>query len=330
MYAATGINDLYQEEAIGYNKSVISAQPIYKTEGRVLLARALATGTKGFGATNVGVIYTSDDTGLGMVDGVRRQAQETTATVVYSETMPTPGTNHANAVAKVKDCDVVIVCAKESPFGEILNYMRDGNVNKPVITSYVSANTISLNALASSGAITDDRQVFTNSWLNFHSDSYVYVPDETNIIGNILWDNWNSYGGYDNGVYGYSNEYWDIAEDVAAHLLSLGWDETKMFLYTIDSYTLAGYVAGKMFVDGLARVEAADEELTWLNYINSVENSPLQISLGGEMDCSNGKRLGAPLGLNMFNPLTRSMECVASFDSLEDIWVAVPVALKNI
>jgi ABC-type branched-subunit amino acid transport system substrate-binding protein len=74
VYAATGINDLYQEGAEGYNKSVMPVQPIFKTEGRVLLARAMASteGNYGLGGKKIGVIYTSDDAGKGMLEFLPR------------------------------------------------------------------------------------------------------------------------------------------------------------------------------------------------------------------------------------------------------------------
>lgn len=39
-YAATGIADLYQEGATGNDKVIYPVQPIYNSEGRVLLAPA--------------------------------------------------------------------------------------------------------------------------------------------------------------------------------------------------------------------------------------------------------------------------------------------------
>lgn len=43
VYAATGIDDLYQEGAKGNDAVIYSVQPIYSAEGRVLLARLLPT-----------------------------------------------------------------------------------------------------------------------------------------------------------------------------------------------------------------------------------------------------------------------------------------------
>ena len=342
MYAATGINELYQEEAVGYNKSVMPVQPIYKTEGRIMLARAIATHTYGFAATKVGVIYTTDDAGLGMVDGVRRQAQEVTSnvTITYSETSATSGTNHASAVAKVANADIVIICANQKPFGEILNYMRDGNVDKPVITSYVSANTKTLGDLAIAGSIAGNRQVFTNAWLDIASATYFYAPEATNLVGTYLWTCYKALAAtlgvptlYDYGVFGFTEEYWTIAEAIATYTLAQNnWDWTNVTAFTnsYDSYALAGYCAGKMFVDGLARVEAADQPLTWLNYINAVESAPLDVPMGDEIDYSEGARLGiASLALNTFDTATAQLVSVAPITSLEDIWAAVPATLKK-
>ena len=78
VYAATGVSGLYNEAAKGNEKAVMSVQPIYNSEGRVLLARAVAAteGNKGLGATKVGVISTKDEAGIGMLDGIKTQAKE--------------------------------------------------------------------------------------------------------------------------------------------------------------------------------------------------------------------------------------------------------------
>ena len=73
VYAATGIAELYQEGATGNDKVIYPVQPIYNSEGRVLLARALAPveGGMGLGGTKIGVISTTDDAGVGLLYGVQ-------------------------------------------------------------------------------------------------------------------------------------------------------------------------------------------------------------------------------------------------------------------
>lgn len=342
VYAATGINALYQEAAEGYNKAVMPVQPIYKTEGRVLLARALAAEGVGFGATKVGVIYTTDDAGYGMYEGVKRQAEEISAnaTVIASETSATAGTNHASAVAKVKDCDVIIICANQNPFGEILNYMRDASINKKVITSYVSANTTTLGALAQAGSINADRPVYTNAWLDIASTSYFYAPSADNLVGTYLWTCYKALAAqlgapalYDAGVFGFTEEYWSIAEAIANYTLSTveyNWTDMSGFLMSYDSYALAGYVAGTMFLDGLKRVQASGTALTWKSYIDAMESSPVDVPMGAEIDYKNGSRLGiASLALNTFDTATAQLAAVHPLTSLDDIWAAVPANLKK-
>lgn len=304
VYAATGVNELYQEDATGYNKSVMPVQPIYKTEGRMLLARALAANTNGLGlgATKVGVITADDEAGLGMVEGVKHQQAFTTAQVVYADTPAKTGSNHAAAVEKVKDCDVIIVCANQGPFGEILNFMKNANVNKPVITSYVSANVNTLGTLERDGAITADRPVYTNAWL-----------DITTTEG------FNDYGAFAGVICLYYGDY------TGAGLLDITSDVYKM---ATNSYAMAGYVAATMFIQGLARVQAAEQPLTWLNYINAMESAPINVPMGGEIDFSEGNRLGiASLALNTFSG--GALQSVSPITDLNDVWATVPATLKK-
>lgn len=316
VYAATGVNDLYQEGATGYNKSVMPVQPIYKTEGRVLLARALAstTGNVGLGASKVGVVYTSDDAGFGMLEGIKRQAEETTATIVYSETKADQGTNHAAAVAKVKDCDAIIIAANQVPFAEIMSYLGTGEINKPVITSYLSANAVTLGGLVKSGAVSADRPVYTNAWLDVTTEEG--AADAAVFVGATY-------------LYYGITDLTDISHP----------NYTTATAMCLNSYAMAGYCAGMVFLQGLARVQAAGQELTWLNYINAMESEEVDLPMGGTLDFSNGDRLGiASLALNTTTNQyvdnedgTASTELVSvdEITSLEDIWATVPATLKK-
>lgn len=316
VYAATGINDLYQENAQGYDKAVISVQPIYKTEGRVLLARALAPFTQGALPTEqrgvnaygkdvkVGVVYTSDDAGIGIKEGVERQAQEMKVNnLVYAETQATQGTNHSAAVTKLKNagCQIVIVCANQVPFGEILNYMRDANYDATVLTSYVSANVVTLGALVKAGSITANRPVYTAGWL-----------DITTTAGAAA-----------------------LTDFVKVITAKAEWVE-----YATNSYAMAGYVAGKLFVEGVKRVVDNKQELTWKNYIDALESKKIEIPMGGLLDLSEGKRLGiADLALN--GTLIQDVEIqgvpypagsllpFAGIQSLDTIWGSISTDIKK-
>ena len=95
--------------------------------------------------------------------------------------------------------------------------MRDASINKKVITSYVSANTTTLGALAQAGSINADRPVYTNAWLDIASTSYFYAPSTDNLVGTYLWTCYKALAAtlnaptlYDAGVFGFTEEYWSI------------------------------------------------------------------------------------------------------------------------
>src|SRR5699024_3960295 len=61
VYFAAGISDLYNEDAssVGKGQGLFPVQPIYVTEGRLIVARAIEE----HDAKKIGVIYTNDDAG---------------------------------------------------------------------------------------------------------------------------------------------------------------------------------------------------------------------------------------------------------------------------
>lgn len=316
VYAATGVSALYNAEAKGNEKAVMSVQPIYNAEGAVLLARAAAstTGNLGLGGKKIGVISTTDEAGTGLLAGIQEQAAKLPKALrdnmKYVTTDATVGTNHATAVTALKNhgCDVVIVAANQAPFEEILGYFKTtGYDNVKTITSYVSANAALAAKLFASGALTETRQAYTTAWLDITSSTYVYKPAETNAIGTLLWQSYKNLVPllYDNGVPGFSEEYWVAAEAIYAYALNPA-DLTSYataFTMSYNSYALAGYIAGETFLTGLRRVSAAEKELSWKSYIKAMEEDVVDIPMGGGVDFSNGQRKGIQdLALNKMGP----------------------------
>ncbi len=300
MHAATGISDLYQEGATGKNACIFPVQPIYDAEGRVLLARALASTENGvgLGGTKIGVIATTDDAGAGMLAGVKRQAQEGTFDIVYQEVDPS-ATEYTTALSVLKNagCDVVIAAMNQAPFQTCMVSMRDINYNAKVITSYVSASAVFLGGLVDLGAITADRPVYATSWL-----------DVTTELG--------------------------YAEMLEFATVQLAWEAAEGIdaanTYSVNSYAMAGYVAAKLFIHGLEQVEAQGLDLTWENYIAATEGKPYHIPMGGDIDYANGDRLGVTaLSLNTIS-LEKNAETgiydlltASPIMSLEEVWAKV-------
>ena len=297
MYAATGISDLYQEGATGKNACVFPVQPIYDAEGRVLLARALASeeGGAGLGGKKIGVIATTDDAGAGLLSGVKRQAKEGSFDIVYQEVDPS-ATEYTTAMTVLKNagCDVVIACMNQAPFQTAMVSMRDINYNAKVITSYVSASATFLNQLVENGSVTEERPVYATAWLDVTTEQ-----------------------GY--------------AEMLEFATVQLAWEAANGIdpasTYSVNSYAMAGYVAAKLFVHGLEQLAAKNMDLTWENYIAVCEEVPFHIPMGGDISYANGDRLGVTaLALNTVsltvNEATgiRDLVEVSGIMSLDEVW----------
>ena len=301
VYAATGISELYQEGATGNDAVVFSVQPIYDAEGRVLLARAVASAEDGIGlgGTKIGCIATTDDAGEGLKAGVERQAQEISGVEIVYQDVDAAATDYSAAVNVLKNngCDVVIIASNQDPMAKVMTAMRDANYNAKVITSYVSASAVTLGDLVANGSVTADRPIYATSWLDLTTEQG--MAEYTQFAQVMLaWE-------AENGI---------APEDT----------------YSLNSYAMAGYVAAKTFIHGLDQIEAQGLDLTWENYVTAMESAPLHIPMGGDIDFSGGDRLGVTaLALNTIslevNPETGIYDLltVSPIMSLDDVMAHV-------
>lgn len=297
VYAATGISELYNENATGADAVVFSAQPIYDAEGRVLLARALASAENGvgLGGTKIGVVATTDDAGEGLKAGVKRQAEETDVEIIYQD-VDAAATDYSAAINVLKNngCDVVIICANQAPMGKIMNAMRDANYNAKCITSYVNASAVTMGNLVDDGSVTADRPLYATAWLDTSTEEGM-------------------------------NDYWVFYAAQQAWEAETGASET----YVLNSYAMAGYVAGSIFIQGLQHLEELGLELTWENYVKALEIE-VNIPMGGSVDYTNGQRLGIvdlalnTIGLDVDEATGyHALQVVSPIMTLDDVWAEV-------
>ena len=93
----------------------------------------------------------------------------------------------------------------------------------------------------------------------------------------------------------YANAWLDLFESDGV-TFSAAYDEYILEVSKIDvalagnPYAMAGWIAAAFFVEGLERV--GEDELTWENYINAMEETPVQNPFGGTVDYANGSRVG--------------------------------------
>ena len=137
VYFATGIRDLYTDNADSNENgaSVFPVQPIYLTEGKIMVADAAAY----FGAKSVGVIYTSDDTGMDIVEGVKMQAEDL-GIEVFAEQVPAQTEDVSAAVTSIlnNNPDFVIIAAAQATFPTITKELAAQGNTAPAITTYIN------------------------------------------------------------------------------------------------------------------------------------------------------------------------------------------------
>ena len=258
VYAATGINSLYFEQSVG--NPVMAVQPIYKTDGRIMTARALNEALFGVNGdqklsdtAKVGVLYTADDAGNSIKAGIEVQAitEGRRNDFIYKSfsAADTAALNSAVLDFVTAGVGAVIVASNQAPFKAAVGALNSNGLTVPVFTSYVNADATSVDP-----AIDYAFDMYANAWLD--------IVDPA-------------------GTLGFSAEYWTFATDMT---------NADYANYSANAYAMAGYIAAAIFVEGIERV--GEDALTWESYIKAMEEEPIEVPMGGTVDFSNGKRWG--------------------------------------
>ena len=161
VYFATGIGQLFSENATtneeGYN--IFPIQPLYITEGQVMVARAVGT----FGANKIGMIYTNDDAGKNMLDGAKTMAEKLGVELVV-EQVTAGSADVSAAVTKIMQANVdfVISGAIQATTPTIVKELAAQGNTKDVITTYVCASVAVSDAVKDS--IAGKFNLYSSSW----------------------------------------------------------------------------------------------------------------------------------------------------------------------
>ena len=137
VYFATGMPALYNADATGNERCIMPVQPIYTTEGHVFAAWSKGT----FKATRVAIIYSSDDAGKGVYEGLAAGCQEYGLQLVAAEQVPYGAEDVSAAVTKVLAAEPDIICngAMQNTFLTIGKELGKQGNTAPMLTSYVNA-----------------------------------------------------------------------------------------------------------------------------------------------------------------------------------------------
>lgn len=241
VYFATGIGELYNDKAEGAQRALFPVQPIYVTEGEIMVVRAVGS----FEAEKIGVIYTNDDAGKDMLRGAERMAEQLEVTLV-SEQVAAGATDVSAAVTAIKNADVdfIIAASIQQTIGTIVKALVAQDVNVDVITTYVNVAPVVAEQIFAD--IDGKFDVYGNGWIS--------LADEEALANLALLGEW-------------------VGEEFA-----------------LNPYSLAGWTAAHFFAEGVRRV--GEEPLTWENFIDKMEEAPIKIPFGGEVDFADGLRAG--------------------------------------
>jgi ABC-type branched-subunit amino acid transport system substrate-binding protein len=165
VYFATGIGQLYNDKAEGRDRGIMPVQPIYVTEGQIMVARAVGF----FNAEKIGIIYTNDDAGKDLYNGAKLKAEELGIELVEAQVAP-GADDVSSAVTLIKEANVdfIIGGAIQATIPVIIKELASQSVNKDVITTYVNVSpTIAQAVLAD---IEGKFDVYGNGWVSFEGE----------------------------------------------------------------------------------------------------------------------------------------------------------------
>ena len=165
VYFATGIGQLYSDDATEDARNIFPVQPIYRTEGQIMVARAVGD----FNAEKIGIIYTNDDAGQDMLWGAETMAEELGIELVSQQVAP-GATDVSSAVTTIKseDVDFIIGAAIQATIPTIIKELAAQNVGVDVITTYVNVSPVI--AAAFVNEINGQFDVYGNGWVSFEGE----------------------------------------------------------------------------------------------------------------------------------------------------------------
>lgn len=267
VYFATGIGQLYNDHAVGADRNLFPVQPIYITEGSIMVAR----GVGDYGAKKIGVLFTNDDAGKNMLEGAKKKAEELGVELVSEQVQP-GATDVSAAVTSLlaKQPDFILGASIQETFPTIVKALGSQGNTAPVITTYVNVAPVIAESLANEASQFD---ILGNGWVDFTQETAVeelktytqYMPEE----------------------------------------------------YHQNAYAITGWIAGQFFTEGLKRIPEG-ESVTWKSYMDALEAEPILNPFGGEIDFTEGKRLGTTV-MNLSKIEGNAWTPLKGLESMDDI-----------
>lgn len=179
VYYATGYSALYNPDAEGTEKGSFPVQPVYTTEGEVMIARAVGD----LEAQSVGIIYTTDDAGMGWKAGAENYANANGITLAIASVSASSDDMSTAAQQMIAaNVDVIIVAANQGPATTIVLALETAGNTAPVITSYVNAAATWLTPVSSA---LDSFDIYASAWIDVF-DSEGNLSEDYNLFATTI------------------------------------------------------------------------------------------------------------------------------------------------
>ncbi len=300
VYWGTGSALQYALPAEGNQRFTFPVQPIYITEGRIMLLRAMnLPAIEGSGVEEVkkvGVIYSADDSGTQIYDGAALQydliPEDKRPEVVYVKVNTQVADEMTSQVAQLEGCDVVIIGGLQAYFNPIYTAMQSNPATRgiPTIVSYVN---IALTNIPVDVATQEDTgDIYGGAWVVI--DPAAQTERQ--------------------------------AAEIAEFLEVLRWGAEKGYMPQEDAnafmgsaYSMSSYIALKVFLEGINRL--ADKEITRDAFLEAMESERINVPISGGVDYSNGQRIGLDgMAFAKFNKNhTDAFDAFATVDGMKSI-----------
>lgn len=264
-YAANGTILMYDEN--GEGSPIFPVQPISKTDGRMMFARALTNKVHGpagneqlkTSTAKIGVLKAVTAGSDEMHQGIMAEAQVAgvaTDRIIVKEFDAKDNasmTTAANAI-KAANVDAVLLPLSQQEFKAVMPALIASGNTAPCYGSYFIADPSSIPE-----SYNNQFKLYANSWLDITSPQG--AQEAQAFVAAIMADT-------------------VLTADEKAN-------------YVGNAYAIAGYVAGTMFVESIRRMgDVATEDFSVEKYIASNESAPFRVPMGGSISYADGARLG--------------------------------------
>jgi len=184
VYFASGISALFNDAAhtVADGRNLFPVQPIFITEGRVLVARAVEE----YYVNRIGVIFTSDDAGHDFIRGISDQTSALGIDVVQEQIAPGQA-DVSSAVLRMltEDVDAVIVATLQATLPAVINAIVAAGLDVPIFTSYISADSATLAGFTADYlGVGASFPIYATAWLDI-GIAPDFVPEHAEFVAGV-------------------------------------------------------------------------------------------------------------------------------------------------